>query len=224
MTAITESARPLGFLISEAEGKRSRENRTLLSGQNLKAGAVLGKIILGAVTSAAKGGGNTGNGTLTLDVTSPKRAGAKPGIYTVRCITAATNGGTFRVEDPDGYVLGDVTITGGAGGTGAFDDDIKFVLTDGGTDFAAGDGFDVTIAAGSGKVKEYNPANEDGSQVPCGILAQAVDASAADQSCLVVERAAEVNSNELNWFSGASAPQIATGTALLASACGIIAR
>jgi hypothetical protein len=224
MTALTEAGHAYGFLISEAEGKRSRENRTLLSGQNLKAGHVVGKVTLGAVTSAAKAGGNTGNGTITLDATSPKRAGAKVGIYTVRCITAAANGGVFRVEDPDGYVLGDATIAGGAGGTAAFDDDIKFVLTDGATDFIVGDGFDVTIAAGSGKVKEYNPANEDGSQVPAGVLAAAVDATSADQPCVVIERAAEVNSNELVWFSGASAPQIATGLALLASGAGIIGR
>jgi hypothetical protein len=63
MTALTEAGHAYGFLISEAEGKRSRENRTLLSGQNLKAGHVVGKVTLGAVTSAAKAGGNTGNGT-----------------------------------------------------------------------------------------------------------------------------------------------------------------
>ena len=60
-----------------------------------------GKIGIGQASSAAKSGGNTGNGTLTMDVTTPIRTGAKAGIYTVRFIAAASNNGTFRVEDPD---------------------------------------------------------------------------------------------------------------------------
>ena len=95
-----------------------------------------------AAASAAKSGGNTGNGTLTLDATTPVLAGAKVGVYTVRLITAATNAGTFRVEDPDGNVLGDVAV----GGT--FSDDIKFATADGSTDFAVGDGFDITVSGG----------------------------------------------------------------------------
>lgn len=92
-------------------------------------------------TPAAKAGGNTGNGALTMDATAPIGRGVKPGIYVVRCIVAATNGGTFRIEDPDGTVLGDVAV----GAT--FDDDLKFVIADGSTDFIVGDGFDITVAA-----------------------------------------------------------------------------
>ena len=42
-----ESTHPGEFLISEANGDLSRENVTLLSGQNLASGAVLGKITVG---------------------------------------------------------------------------------------------------------------------------------------------------------------------------------
>jgi len=45
--ALTEGAHPGEFILSEANGNRSRENRTLVSGQNLGAGAVLGKISSG---------------------------------------------------------------------------------------------------------------------------------------------------------------------------------
>jgi hypothetical protein len=223
MPQITEKAHAAGFLLSEANGARSRDNVVVLNGQNLKAGHVVGKQTLGAVSAAAKAGGNTGNGSITLDPTNPKRKGAKPGVYTVRCITAATNGGTFRVEDPDGFVLGDTTITGGAGGTAAFDDDIKFTLTDGGTDFVAGDGFDVTIAAGSGKVVEMDPAAEDGSQTPAGVLYDAVHADGADAKGVLIARHAEVNRNELAWKSGISADDQAAAIVQLA-ALGVIVR
>lgn len=148
---------------------------TILSGVGaLVLGTLLGKILLGALSVAAKSGGNTGNGTFTPDATTPILARAKAGVYLVRCIAAAANGGTFRVTDPEGYVLGDVAV----GDT--FANQIKFVIADGSTDFIVGDGFDVTIAAGSGKYKAYDKDNVDGSQYPDSILTEAVDATSAD--------------------------------------------
>ena len=44
MSTATEKRHDAAFLLHEANGDLSRENVTLLSGQNLKAGAVLGKI------------------------------------------------------------------------------------------------------------------------------------------------------------------------------------
>jgi len=154
---------------------RVRKAITILSGVGaLVLGTLLGKILLGAATAAAKSGGNTGNGTLTMDATTPILARAKAGVYTVRCIAAATNGGTLRVTDPQGYVLGDVAV----GDT--FANQIKFATADGSTDFIVGDGFDITIAAGSGKYKAYDKDNVDGSQYPDSILTEAVDATSAD--------------------------------------------
>lgn len=148
---------------------------TLLSGQNLVRGAVLGKVSAGGATSAAKAGGNTGDGTLTLDATTPVLVGAKSGVYTVRLITAAANGGTFRVSDPDGFVLGDVAV----GAT--FSNDIKFATADGATDFVVGDGFDITVAPGSGKYVLSLAAATNGSQNPVAILQSDTDASAGDK-------------------------------------------
>jgi hypothetical protein len=150
---------------------------TLLSGQNLTRGAVLGRISVGSATSAAKAGGNTGNGTLTMDVATPVRNGAKVGVYQVRFTVAAANNGTFIVRDPDGNQIGTVVM---AGGTGAFDDDIRFAIADGASDFIVGDGFDITVAAGSGKYVLSVAAATDGSQVPDLILAEATNASAGD--------------------------------------------
>ena len=215
MTAITESPHTAGFLLSEAPGNRSRDNGVLASGQNLKAGAVVGKITRGAASTS--GAGNTGDGTITMDVTNPVRQGAKVGAYKATCITAAANGGTFRVEDPDGYVLGDVAV----GAT--FDDDIKFVIADGAADFIVGDKFTITIAEGTGKWTELAPTAQNGSEFAAGVLFGAIDASAADAACVVVTRDAEVIADELQWFSGASAGQKTTALAQLAAA-GVIAR
>ncbi len=146
---------------------------TLLSGQaSLKRGTLLGKITMGGVTETHAG--NTGNGAFTADVTTPLLANAQPGVYKAICITAAANGGIFRVFDPKGNALGDVAV----GGT--FANQIKFVIADGATDFVVGDTFSITVAAGSGKYVKSLAASVDGSQVPDAILVEDTDATAAD--------------------------------------------
>lgn len=171
-----------------------------VSAGTLARGTVLGKKTLGAASAAAKSGGNTGTGTITLDPTTPIRARAKAGVYTVRCIAAATNGGVFEVKDPDGYVIGHVTITGGAGGTAVHDDQIKFTLTDATTDFVVGDGFDVTIAAGDGTYIASVATAVDGSQVPAGILVDTADASSGSITTGMY-KAGEFNQNAIVYDS-----------------------
>lgn len=167
-------------------------------------GTVMGKITLGDASAAADGG-NTGNGTFTLDATTPILNGAKVGAYTVTCVAAASNGGTFRVEDPDGTVLGDVAV----GST--FADDIKFAIADGGTDFVVGDKFTVTIAAGSGKIVPSLAAATDGSQVPHGILAN--DTLAADGADIEanIYIGGEFNSDNLTFGTGHTAASVKDG-------------
>lgn len=178
------------------EFKIVTDNVTVKTPSNLLRGTVVGKITIGAASSAVKGGGNTGNGTFVLDVTTPVLANAIPGVYTLRNILAAANAGTFRLEDPKGNVLGDFLITGGAGGTVLVNDQIKGVITDGGTDFILGDGFDITIAAGSGKVVIAVATALDGSNIPYGILVDDANATAGDVSGAVYQTG-EFNGNKL---------------------------
>lgn len=205
MTVLTEGQHTGEFLVTEANGSLSRETVTVLSGQNLKPGHVLGKVAVGTATGAAVSG-NTGNGTIG---TVSAGATAKAGVYTATCIEPAANGGTFTVEDPDGVNVGTALV--GAAFTGP----VVFTIADGANDFVAGDRFTITVAAGSGKYKEYNPANTDGSQTAVAILHAAVDATAADTDGVVIARHAEVNAAELVWFSGADANQKSTGLAQL---------
>lgn len=71
MPTLTEGAYAQGFIISEGNGTISRENVTLISGQNLKAGAVLGKITASgkytAVAPAASDGSQTAVAILLSD-------------------------------------------------------------------------------------------------------------------------------------------------------------
>lgn len=94
----------------------------------------------GAVANA----GNTGNGVFgAITVT----AGAKKGTYRVFIVAAATNAGTFNVEDPDGVLVGIGTV-----GVAFSKGGIAFTLADGATDFAVGDGFTFPVTATSGTV------------------------------------------------------------------------
>ncbi len=175
----TETFDPNGIVAGDHA--RTHQPITVLSGEGaLVRGTVMGKVSIGAASSATKSGGNTGTGTFVLDGSTPIRAGAKVGVYQLRCIAAATNGGTFLLTDPDGFSLGQYAISGGSGGTVTVDNDIKGVITDAGTDFALGDGFDITVAAGSAKWKVAKTAAVDGSATPRAILADAVDATSAD--------------------------------------------
>lgn len=177
-------------LKGEEEGHFCRDVATIKSGAGvLDIGMVLGKITTGAASAAAKSGGNTGNGTISA-VTIPQTA--KIGVYKVR-FTAAT---AFQVIDPDGNVIG------GDGATGvAFSDDVGFTITAGVTPFVAGDGFDITVAAGSGKRVPYDPTAHDGSQIAESILLHAVDASAADVAgaVVLVNGPAEISAIGLKW-------------------------
>lgn len=210
MTTLTEGIYATESFISEAPGDRSREAIVVKSGQNLKACAVLATIMSGTVASAAKSGGNTGNGTFTLDATTPLLLGAKLGVYTLRCIAAATNNGTFRLEDPDGVVLGDIVMAGGAATVA---EQIKGALADGGTDFVVGDGFDITVTVATEKEVEYNPAGTDGSQIATGILYGAINATSADTRGVAYKRDCEHNADIVVWKTGITATQKAKGTA-----------
>lgn len=71
VTKIVETGHAGGFIISEANGHRSRENVTIASGANLKAGAVLGILTSGGAyahfDNDASDGTQTAAGILIAD-------------------------------------------------------------------------------------------------------------------------------------------------------------
>ena len=168
-----------------ASGPYTTRKVTILSGQNLIAGAVIGAIALGAVTvtpgaAVSASGGTPGNGsigTVTAD------SGAQEGTYEVVIIEPGANVGTFEVIRPDGTLDGTGVVAV------AYNGSINFTLADGSTDFVAGDRIPVVVdyAAGSGKYKLSLAAAVDGSQTPDMVLAYDADASAGDLEAIAYE-------------------------------------
>lgn len=136
--------------------------------------------------------GNTGTGTVGAITVA---AAAKPGTYKVVFGVAASNKGNFIVEDPDGIIIGqgDATVAFSAGG-------LAFTISDD-TDFVAGDGFDIVVAAGSGKYAGYDDGLNNGAQTAVAVLMQAVDATSADVSATAIVRLAEVKKDGLQWIA-----------------------
>lgn len=212
MASLSEGKHTGEFILSEANGDRSRENIIVLSGENLKAGHVVARRLISPTVGAAVAlGTNTGNGTVT-GVSAGNAA--QRGTYRVVFTEPATNLGTFSVIDPAGRVIGDGVV-----GTG-FTGEINFTINDGATDFVAGDAFTFAVTGGTYKYREYNPANTDGTQNPdgLGVLYDNVDAAtvAADKPGVAFVRQCEVRSADLTWFTGATTTQKETATDALA--------
>lgn len=190
---LTEGAHAAEFLISEANGARSRENIVILGGVDpnprvLTAGMVLGRRLTGSATATANAG-NTGTGAVgTITV-----AGAvKQGIYRVIFIEPATNAGVFEVEDPDGIPLGQGNV-GAVFAKGG----LSFTIADA-TDFVAGDGFAIQVTNVAAKWLQYDPAGTLGEQVAAGILRADVTAPVAtDVPAVAFVRDCEININEI---------------------------
>jgi hypothetical protein len=204
MTVFTEAPRTGEHVVREPYGTDRRSVVTVLSGQNLGAGAIIGSVLSGTIASAVKASGaNTGTGTCVVDGTTPIQPRAKLGTYTLR-FTTTTN---IRLEDPDGKVLGDYAIGGSNGNSVTITEQIKVAVTQASTTFAAGDGFDVTISAITEKVAEYNPTATNGSQIATGIMYGAVNATGGDKKGVANTRDMIFNSNLVTWKSGLTTAQ-----------------
>jgi Bacteriophage lambda head decoration protein D len=155
---------------------------------DLSKGAVLGKRTLGAATGSSVTG--TGNGTIG-SITRGRRG--KVGVYTITCLSIVTNSGLFSVKNPDGEQIGIARAA-----TAFSSSEINFTLADGSTDFAVGDYFTITIAAGTGKYVLVDSTAVDGSGVADCILANDVDASTAEKTD-VAYKSGQFNRNALSF-------------------------
>lgn len=211
MSLITETSRVSDVLLYEVGEAVNlvRDNITVASGNAASVvGQVLGQITLAGATETHAG--NTGNGVMTIDVTTPVLANAQSGVYSVKCITATTNSGTFRVFDPKGDALGDVVVAA------TFADQIKFVIADGSADFIVGDTFLVTVAVGSQKFVQVAPAALDGSQYAAAILITPLAALVADAPAAAITRGPAILKDAgIAYTAGMTTPQKATAKAQL---------
>ena len=142
--AVTETLQAGDFILQELLGSIGRTALTVLSGQNLNAGAVLGRVKLGIGRVSIPTVTGTGNGTATLVFAGPD---VEVGTYRLLCTAAASHGGVFSLTTPGGKALPTFTMTGGTGATTAYTSrHINFSITDGSTDFIVGDYFDFVVS------------------------------------------------------------------------------
>lgn len=218
MTTLTEGRHPGEFIMSEAPGQRSRdavsvpESTTIEPNQVIAKKAVPADVVAAVDTVAGKG---------ALTLASPAVSSkVKDGAYSVVCIEPATDAGTFEVRDPNGKKVGTATV-----GV-AFDGEIKFTIADGGSDFAAGDTFTVTVKADAVDFVwvPFDQDGTDGSEVPAGIAIYGVETGAGETARIAAMlRDMEANGNCVVWPDDITAAEKADGEQALA-ALGIIVR
>jgi len=211
MAEIVETGHAGAFILTEANGKRSRANVTVMLGEVLAAGSVLSRGAPGA-GSASAAAGNVGNGAFGAVTVGE---GALPGAYRVTFIEPAAAAGEFTVSDPEGVEIGTGTVgvAFNAGGVG-------FTIADGATDFAAGDAFVIDVAEGTNTVRAYDPGDGVGA---VGVIIYDTDATDGPVDVAAIVRDAEVNVHELVFEDAITEDEIAAAIDQLA-VIGILAR
>lgn len=221
MPVFNEARHAGEFILSEASGKRSRENVTIAESQTIKAGAVIALLAqAGGVTATVTASPGGGKGALTL-ADPAVNSKVKNGVYRIVCFEEAENAGKFRVEDPNGVEIGTATVAV------AFNKEIKFTIADGGTDFAVGDAFEVSVGVESPddyQAVAYDQDGTDGSEKAAGIAIYPATTGVGETvKIAAIVRDAEVNGKVLEWPADIEAGEKAAAVADLASA-GIIVR
>jgi hypothetical protein len=189
---LTEFRHSGGFLVSEANGARSRDTATYTNAGGsdvlLQAGTVLALAAEGADAVVAPGGAgtngaNTGGGSLASLTFDPA---AKVGVYAVK-LTSAT---AFTVVDPAGAELATGVV-----GTPYLDAQLGFTVAASGAAFVAGDGFTVTVPSADNRYVNWT------NGAPAAAIAYSSNwiVAGTTQKVTVVSRDAEVNASELEW-------------------------
>jgi hypothetical protein len=184
MTVFTETTHTAEFLCGELPNEMSRRAGVLNSGNNLAAGAVLARAFSGSAAAAV--GSPSGTGTITIGAAGPA---AQLGTYRLVCVAASSGAGTFNFYAPDGSLIRQITVGGGA----TVSPHYTITIADGTPDFAAGDTFEFQSTGGD--YTAFDPGTNDAS----AILYAAVDATSADAPCVVVDHDAALVSAAVVW-------------------------
>lgn len=205
MQTFTEARHAGEFILTEAEGRRSRDNVLIAISQTIVPGAILGAApVVASETSSVIVGTNTGNGVLTLANPATSQQ-AVDGDYLLTCTAAAANAGTFSVQTPDGREIGPMTVAV------AFNKEIKFTLADGATDFVVGDSFKIRVgieSTGDYQFGALDPTATNGMQnaAAIAIYGAVTDASTTVQIAALTNDS-EVIGPALTWPAGITAAQ-----------------
>jgi Bacteriophage lambda head decoration protein D len=196
----TEPTRAGGFILREEGCYLSRDKAMLAEGQELPAGAILHQTLSAGIATAV--GTPGGNGAITVGALA---FSARIGTYTLVCVAAASNAGTFNFLAPDGEMIRQITVGGGA----AANEHMTITIADGSSDFLVGDRYTIQVTGGA--YTAFVP----GTNRADGILYAHVEESAWNRACVVFARKGTVNKHELVWPVGTTDQQIADATASL---------
>jgi hypothetical protein len=146
----------------------------------------------------------TGDGTCTGFALAPDGP-PMAGDWNLECIVAVTNGGTFKLEDPNGAIVAnDLVMTVGAGAATTFVvAGMTFIITDGTADFAVGDKFTLAIDAVN-KYVPYAVDGLDGSQIPSAINPAETSSTGAGDAEWRILIGGEVQEELLSILAGGS--------------------
>lgn len=204
MSIKTEGVHAGEFLLSEANGSRSRENIVIAAGAGqVAAGTLLAKITTSNALTATAASGNTGNGTVgASSVTSE----AVSGTYVLTITEPAPGGGLFEVTGPSGVVIGTGEVGKAFSGAG-----FGFTLSAGAADFVGGDSFTLSVAANLGEYLPYDDdGTDDGRRTASAILYAPVDATSNDVLAVGIVRDAEVTERLLTGLDANGAADLAS--------------
>lgn len=138
MTTYTETLHAGGFITGELPDLLSRKAGSLASGQNLLAGAVLGKITKAIAAAPIPTIVGTGTGLMSALTFGPD---VQTGSYVIT-LTATSATAAFSVTAPDGTVLPTGNVA-----TAYTSSHLSFLIANGGT-MTTGDVFTVVVTAG----------------------------------------------------------------------------
>jgi len=165
-------------------------------------GTLLARREVSSTVTVTPDGGNTGDGTVTA--AAPVAGDLVPlvGNYNLECIEAVTNGGIFKLEDPNGALVTgyiDSLLNSGVVEAGG----LTFTITDGAADFVAGDKFTLAVAA-DGDIVVYSATGVGGAQKPIGVLTYEVVATGAQDVPFRMMQSGVVAKNRLVIDGGGS--------------------
>lgn len=216
MGTLNEGRHPGEFVMTEANGSRSRESLKIAAEQTIVANSILAKraVVADVVATPSADANNTASsGTIAME-TPAVTSKVKDGRY-IGTVTAATK---VDWTDPEGRHLGTSTH-----GTAFTKGGISIKITAGGTPNAVGDLFYVDVAADREDFEHvaFNPA--DGLPIAGIAIYPAVTGVGETTQIAGIVRDAEANGNCIAWPTGITAGQKADATQELA-ALGIIIR
>lgn len=141
--------------------------------------------------------GNTGDGTLVATVVGVDELPV-PGDYNFECTFAVTNGGVFKLEDPNGNIVADnLTLRVGDGLVTTFNEaGIQIAVTEGTTDFVAGDKFALAVVA-DGDLVPFAIGGAAGAGIPLAVLTYDVTRTGAGDEPIRAMVGGEVRKEKL---------------------------